>query len=275
MTDDDQEKEQQEEKVSTEKAVQTGVALSWGLAPELRPGEERAVPVLWLITFTDVMALMLTFFVMLYSMSVPEEEKWEDMTDAFTVSFSQFESPKWYQGPQDTINIDKLDFSRALDLKYLNALVSEIIEKDEKLENVVIIPQKDRLILSLPTELLFKSGQSEVTVKGKRSLFSLGGPLSRIRNQVEVIGHADPRPIQSEGGRFSSNWELSLSRAANVASVLENVGYVRSIIVRGLSSARYDELPVELSEEERLSLSRRVDIVIMKDDGSQRMFSKF
>ncbi len=270
---DDKEEEQQDS--DAEQTAPKEAPRSWGPVTEECPKEECAVPVLWLITFTDVMALMLTFFVMLYSMSVPEEEKWEDVTSALTISFRQFESPKWYHGPQDTISIEKLDFSRALDLKYLEALVSEIIEKDEKLQNVVIIPQKDRLILSLPTELLFKSGQSDVTAKGKRSLFSLGGPLSRIRNRVEVIGHADPRPIQSEGGRFSSNWELSLSRAANVASVLENVGYVRPIIVRGLSSARYDELPEDVPEDERLSLSRRVDVVIMKDDGSRRMFSRF
>ena len=238
-------------------------------------GDSAGAPALWLITFTDVMALMLTFFVMLYSMAVPEEEKWEDMTSAMTEGFRQFESPKWYQGAQDTINIDKLDFSRALNLNYLNALVTEIIEGDEKLQNVVVIPQKDRLVLSLPTELLFKTGQADVTVNGKRALFSLGGPLSRIRNRVEVIGHADPRPIQGGSGRYTSNWQLSLARAANVTAVLENVGYVRPIIVRGLSSARYDELPADVAEEERLSLARRVDVVIMQDDGSQRLINKF
>lgn len=233
---------------------------------------EEAQPVpLWLITFTDIMALMLTFFVMMYTMSVPLEEKWEELTTAFDTGFSKFQSPQWNAGPQDTISIDKLDFSRALDLDYLESVVEEIIASDEKLKNVVVISQDDRLILSLPSELLFEAGQAEVTVEGKRAIFSLGGPLSRIRNRIEVVGHTDPRPIENKGGNgFNTNWDLSLMRAAHVAAVLENVGYTRSITLRGLASGRYAELP-DLQQEERFSLARRVDVVIMKDDGSQRL----
>ena len=110
--------------------------------------------------------------------------------------------------------------------------------------------------MSLPSDLLFDAGKSDVNDRGRQALFSLGGALSRIKNRVEVIGHADPRPMQGETRAFSSNWELSLARAAQVAAVLESVGYRRHMIVRGLSSARYDELPVSMPEEERLSLAR-------------------
>ena len=233
--------------------------------------DERSTAPLWLITFTDVMALMLTFFVLLYSMSAPEEEKWEDVTSALNHGFSKFKSPEWYEGPQDTITIEKLDFEKALDLNYLKALVTKMVEKSSALDGVVLIPQKDRLIMSLPSDLLFEVGEAEPTVQGKKALFALGGPLSRIKNRIEVIGHADPRPLP-EGGTFDSNWDLSLSRAVHVSAVLANVGYARSITVRGLSSARYDELPDNLPEDERLDLARRVDIVIMKDDGARRLF---
>lgn len=233
--------------------------------------EEEKVP-LWLITFTDIMALMLTFFVLLYSMSVPLEDKWEDLTTGLNKGVSRFKSPKWHQGPVDVVNIDRLDFSRALDLRYLESILTEVIDENARLKNIVIIPQPGRLILSLPSDLLFETGQAEVTTEGKRALFALGGPLSRIRNRIEVIGHADPRPIESESSAYSSNWELSLARAANVSGVLENVGYTRSVVVRGLSSSRYDQLPDSLPQAERMSLSRRVDVVIMQDDGSKRLF---
>lgn len=228
-------------------------------------------PSLWLITFTDIMALMLTFFVLLYSMSVPKEEKWKDMTSALTHGFSAFKAAKFRAGAQDTLDIEKLDFSRALDLNYLNALVQEIIAGDEALQDVVLIPQQDRLIMSLPHKLLFESGQAEITVDGQRALFALGGPLSRIRNRIEIIGHSDPRPV-GKTGAFSSNWEISLARAVNVAKILHSVGYTRPMTVRGLSSARYSELSRNLPRQQRLDLSRRVDIVIMKDDGSGKSF---
>ncbi len=235
--------------------------------------EEGAdVPPLWLIMFTDVMALMLTFFVLMYTMSVPEEDKWDELSKGVTAHVSQFKSAKFFAGAQDSISVDKLDLSRALSLDYLEAIVQDIINQNENLNNVVLIPQGDRLILSLPVELLFEAGEAEVKTGGKRALFSLGGPLSRIKNRIEVIGHADPRPIQNKESAFQSNWELSLARAVNVAAQLENVGYGRPMIIKGAASARYDELPETIEEEQRLSLSRRVDVVIMKDDGRRRGF---
>ncbi len=233
--------------------------------------DEEGAPSLWLITFTDVMALMLTFFVLLYSMSTPNEEDWEKMSDALNQNFSKFDGAQWNAGAQE-INIEKLDFNEALNLHYLKALMAELIEQDQRLQGVTLIGQKDRLIVSFPHDLLFASGAADVSTRGKKILFAFGDLLARIGNRIEVMGHADPRPIQDQNKKFSSNWQLSLARAASVSGVLQDVGYIRPVIMRGLSSARYDELPDDLEEEERLSFARRVDIVIMKDDGSQRLF---
>lgn len=250
--------------------------VGFGSAPsQLMERKDEEKSSLWLITFTDIMALMLTFFVLMYSMSSPKVEKWEEMTTALNQGLSKFYSAEWQTGPQDTISIEKLDLQEALNLNYLKALVEEIVVGDSRLSDVVVILQKDRLIVSLPHSLLFTPGSAEVQVDGQRALFSLGGMLSRIRNRVEVIGHADPRPIQEQGNRFASNWELSLTRAANVSAALANAGYTRPVNVRGLSSARYQELPAGMAEDQRLSYARRVDIVIMKDDGSSRSFFKW
>jgi chemotaxis protein MotB len=232
-------------------------------------GEDESIP-LWLITFADIMALMLTFFVMMYTMSTPETEKWEEFSSSLNQGFSKFYGKPMSAGPQDTINIDKMDVSRALDLKYLRTLLAEIIAKDERLKGAVLILQKDRLILSLPQEILFESGKSEVQPRGQQALYEVADLLNRLRNRVEVIGHTDPRPIEKSPEGLSSNWELSLARATNVASGLEAAGYSRNMVVRGLSSARYAELPSDLPEEERLGYARRVDIVIMTDDGGYR-----
>ena len=238
-------------------------------------GSEREYVPLWLITFTDVMALMLTFFVLLYSMAVPQEEEWSHMTAALNTEFSKFYSEKWEEGPQDSINIEKLDFSAALDLEYLQALMTQLVEGERILKDIVLIPQDDRLIVSLPSDLLFDVGKADIRDKGRKALFALGGALSRMKNRIEVIGHSDPRPIPEKSGddssAFSSNWDLSLARALRAAAVLETVGYRRPIVVRGLSSARYEELPSDMEESKRLDLARRVDIVIMSDDGSRRL----
>lgn len=233
---------------------------------------EASNPKLWLITFTDIIALMLTFFVLLYSMAVPDIKQWEQMTDALNFGISKLKSPQWYFGTQDEISIEKINLDSALDLNYLAALLQDIVKKDEALKNVKIIAQHDRLILSLPSDLLFGPEQTDVSLEGKKALYQLGEALTRIRNRIEVVGHADPRPLSEENAQFDNNWALSLARASQVAVVLDNAGYRRSITVRGLSSGRYEELPADLSEKERLDLSRRVDVIIMKDDGSVGTF---
>lgn len=231
--------------------------------------QEEQGSFLWLVTFADAMALMLTFFVLLYSMSRPDAATWEAMTNALQAEANQFMSKQFQRGAQRDIRIDKIEREQALNLDYLDAVVSGVVRDNPALENVVVSRQRNHLLVSLPNELLFASGQADVNTEGKRALYSLGEFLGRVKNRIEVVGHADPTPIP-EGGVFSSNWHLSLSRAVSVAGVLENTGYQRPIMVQGFSSARFDELPEDIQGEERLALSRRVDIKILRDSGKRR-----
>lgn len=226
---------------------------------------------LWLVTFTDVMALMLTFFVLLFSMASPTKENWDNVTAAMQSEFNKFYGAVMNRGPQDSLNIDKINFDRALNISYLRALTERVISDSKYLENVTLIPQPGSLIISLPRELLFDPGSAAVKEEGARALYALGGSLSRIRNKIEIIGHADPRPVDAQTGAFDSNWDLSMARAANVAAILENVGYEKDITIHGLSSGRYEDLEGIITDEnKRLDLARRVDIVVMDNDGTKQ-----
>ena len=230
----------------------------------------QTVP-LWLITFTDVMALMLTFFVLLYSMSVPVEEKWEEVSNSFSSKFNSEEAKPHNAGSQDVIDIDRIDKSRALSLKYLKALVKNML-KNNGVDNVIIFENNKRLVISLPSELLFKNGSAQIGLEGKKLLFALGGALSRVKNRIEIAGHTDPRPITGNNGPYRNNWELSMARSASVSVILKDVGYTRDITIMGLSSARFDEMSDKAPENERYDFSRRVDIILMNDDGFRTKF---
>lgn len=221
---------------------------------------------IWLISFTDVMALMLTFFVLLFAMSNPKQEDWEEFTEQVQENFNRFQGRPEQRGAEDAINIERVNFTKALDLRYLKAIFNKLIEQEPTLRAVSLVASDDSLIISLPQNLLFDAGQADIKSSANKALFTLAGSLRRIKNRVEVVGHTDPRPTRGGYG-FPSNWELSLARAASVASVLENVGYDRPILVRGQASGRYQDLPDTISQAERLDLSRRVDIVVMEDDG--------
>lgn len=220
---------------------------------------------MWLISFTDVMALMLTFFVLLFAMSNPKQEEWDDFTKQIQDNFNRFQGAEENRGAEDAINIEKINFSQALNLNYLRVLMENLIEKEPALRNARLINNHDSLIISLPQNILFESGQADVKSEANKALYTMAATLGRIKNRIEIVGHTDPRP--TSGDAFKSNWQLSLKRAVNVSAVLNNVGYDRPITVRGQASGRFDDIPKIVPESERLDLSRRVDIVVMEDDG--------
>ncbi len=222
---------------------------------------------IWMVTFTDIMGLMLTFFVMLYAMASPKQEQWESLTDTIQSNFNKYYGMAENRGFQESISIEKVDFSRALDLTYLRALMTALIQNEGTLGAVALINQDNSLILSLPQDLLFKPSDATIKEEGARALYAVADMLSRIKNRVEIVGHADPRPISTK--EFPTNWDLSLARAAAVAAVLEDVGYTQPVIIRGQAAGRYADLPAGMAEEQRLSIARRVDIVIMEDDGKR------
>lgn len=226
----------------------------------------------WLVSFTDVMALMLTFFVLLFSMAEPVKEDWSAMMSALQKEFNRYYGAALNLGSQDALDLSKIDFNEALDINYLEALLRSQVKDNKYLERVELIQQPGQLIIALPKDLLFDSGSAVVKEDGVRSLYALGGVLNRIKNKVEIAGHADPRPVPAGSSRYDSNWDLSLSRAASVSGVLNNVGYDRDIVIRGHASGRYDDLEGEVEEDMRLDLSRRVDVVILNHDGSKKEY---
>jgi chemotaxis protein MotB len=229
--------------------------------------EEDAKVAIWMITFTDVMGLMLTFFVMLFALSEPEEQTWAEASSALNSEFNRYQGQTFTPGPVEALNLDRIDFDRALDIPYLEGLMEVILSENPLLKDARIIKQPGELIISMPQDLLFDPADAEIKENGIRALYALGGSLTRIKNKIEIIGHADPRAMTGENPRYSSNWELSLARAANVAGVLNSVGYERDIDIKGLSSGRYHDLQGIGDEEARLELARRVDIIIKNHDG--------
>ncbi len=238
----------------------------------LNEGEEEHGAALWLITFTDAIALMLTFFVLLYSMSVPEDDKWKELSLSITSEFTQSHSKPFKEGPNQEISIEKITLQKALDLDYLETLLTDTFAEQDITE-LRILRRTDSLVISLPSDLLFDAGSATIKEESRRPIFVIGGTLSRISNRVEVIGHTDPqRPSANNSGGFANNWELSLARSTALAAMMRSVGYDRRLVVRGLSSALFDQLPQELALQKRYELARRVDIAIYEDTGGTKEY---
>ena len=232
-----------------------------------RLGDSPKPNYIWLVTFTDIMGLMLTFFVMMFAMAEPREAEWSEVSAALRSEVGKVYGASENNGTEETIDLSRVNYKNALNVRYLEELMRSLMDEHEVLKNMTLIAQPDSVVVSLPQELLFDPGQAVVKESGRKALYTLGGALMRMRNSIEIDGHADPRPMEGTKSSFSNNWELSLARAGNVAAILENVGYQQKIRISGYGSGRYQDLDSINDQIQRQDLSRRVDIVIMNYSG--------
>lgn len=214
----------------------------------------------WLITFTDIMALMLTFFVLLFSMSIPDEGLF-DQTPIETLDVNKFMGHSQFAGDTDVISIARKSQKAGLNLSYLSSLIEQAGTDNPRLQDITLMRNSDRLVLVLPEEVKFPKGSIELSKIAKETLRDLAGVLNNIDNQIVVVGHADPTGAENPDD-YWVNWNISMRRAQEVAMVLSQYGLNQNMVVRGLSQARYKELPKMIDEEARMRFARRVDIVI-------------
>ena len=221
-----------------------------------KPG---ARPAQWLVTFADLAAVLVAFFVLMFSMSEVDTDRWNGAVDALDRQFDLSRIPE-KSVPAAERNITQLLSEEGLDLGYLRRILAGHVAEEPILEGARMRVADGALIVTLPAGLLFESGGSRISADGRRSVFVLAGVLGRIKNEIDVVGHADPRLVRD--ARHDTNWELSLARAASVARALNAAGVSRDIRVAGAGAGRFDDIDPDLPMDRRLELARRVDIVV-------------
>ncbi len=213
----------------------------------------------WLLTFLDVISLLLAFFIMLFAMSNPRTAAWVDLSATLADRLApNVETAK--PAPPTALTIDEDKVAPGLNLDYLVSLLRGHLDSDPLLARTVLHRFPDRLILSMPSDLLFALNSATLNDQARRALFELGGLLGNLSNRTAVHGHTDPAPIRS--GPYRGNWELSLARAQSVATALLESGYDKPMIVQGFADTRFVFLARDIVSPRREALARRVDIVL-------------
>ena len=253
--------------------------------------EGKADTTMWMVTFGDLLMLLLTFFVMLLTMSSMDTKALKSAFSLFdggigALEFSSLGKIKDLEKRGDLIA------SKGIDLSMLTALNERLdgllasLEPEEilgrgtlervfgkgddrqgeavlaGLGNMIDISEDDRgVVLTIRAELVFDSGKSEIRSEMLPLLDTVAKLLKRISNEVLIMGHTDNIPSRS--GQYRSNWDLSLYRALNV--------YRYFLKKKGLSSKRlfaggYGDLRPRFSNstKEGRKKNRRVEIILRK-----------
>jgi len=217
---------------------------------------------LWLLTFIDLISLLLAFFIMMFSMSTVKMSTWDvfkgSLNNKKSMEASSIESHK------NSTPLDHRSTRYGLNLGYLRSILEPSLKKEKVLEDVVFTYDSNNLIISLPAILIFKKGEVNLSDTGRKALFLIAETLSNFNNDISLVGHSDPTPIAA-GAKYKNNWTLSLSRAYSVAQALKSAGYRKTLKILSFADTKFKrnslKAPIKLEHQ----LARRVDIMIHKD----------
>lgn len=160
----------------------------------------------WLATYSDMITLLMAFFVIFFSASKVDMQLFEELKNGFVS--------------------DKLNTTTGSPLKMLYNQLDSTFD-NSAMDNPRVNIEKDfrGINILLGSESLFSSGEASLTPAGRQTIdeicLSLDSIVGKYNLTMDIEGHTDDTPIRSF--RFPSNWELSSARAATVLrQMIEN-----------------------------------------------------
>lgn len=257
-------------------------------SPELRTGSPP-----WLITFADLMVLLMCFFVLMLSFSEMDPEKFKVMSGSLTETFgvqtevTATDTPKGTSLDADEFSpavpeptdenevrqhtvdsdLDTLDLGLELRLRELKAQeeaaagqaqeLRAIFKQDIDDGRLLIRQEGSNVVIQLLEKDSFPSGSAELEPASRETLARIGTLVAGMTGAITVSGHTDNVPVRS-GSTYRSNWELSAARAASVGHELLAAGLDPT---RLMVSGHADTEPRAANDTAaNRALNRRVDI---------------
>lgn len=219
----------------------------------------------WLLTYSDLITLLMIFFVVMYALSNVDVSKYKQISESLRIAMG---GGKTMVGQDNTSSVtDKIkviDSSKGSEEKVQMEDVKKKVDtylEQNGLSQAVSTKIDDRgLVVSIKDTLFFDNGKADVKPEYARILIEIGKIINQLGHYIRIEGHTDNVPIKTS--QFNSNWQLSSVRAANVTELLvEQSG----IPPKQLSAIGYGESrPVsDNSTEAGRMKNRRVDIIIM------------
>lgn len=213
----------------------------------------------WLLTYSDMITLLMIFFIVLYTISTVNSEKFQQIAASLGKTFEGTNYVIGQYSGNSVLNGIKPGNNNSTIESKLDQLI-----KQNNLQNMVSYKADERgLVISLNDTLLFDTGSADIKPDQKITLMKIGNILKAIPNYIRVEGYTDDVPINNN--QFHSNWELSVIRATNVVEILVNEVKIDPSKISVVGYGEYRPIVPNDSDKNR-QLNRRVDIVIMNSD---------
>lgn len=232
----------------------------------------------WITTFSDLMTLLLTFFILLYSFSTLDAVKFKNVASALQSVLLGEAKPTIFPNDippgempaMDPLPVPAQESEDTFDneLASLFTIVQNFVDS-EGLEAKITVKTNIRgVIIDINERVLFDSGKADLKEDSLEILDKVGVLINRFDNEMIVEGHTDNNPINTP--QFDSNWELSVIRAVNV---LRYFTETKGLSTRRISAAGYGEYqPIETNDTiSGRAYNRRVNILILVESEEEEV----
>ena len=221
----------------------------------------------WLVTYADLMTLLLVFFVLMYAISSLNLAKFKQTVASIQVTLGE---------TRPAINIleiirDPIETDQKVSLEDLSGIrsrendilddIDDVIEEKQLSEHIVAKISKGKIYIQIWGKILFNSGAAELNNDAKPILDKIAAIINDYEEyDVNIKGHTDNTPIST--AQFASNWELSAIRATTVLKHLINA---KVDPIRLTATGYGDLLPLVPNDTaENRAVNRRVEFVLEK-----------
>lgn len=263
------------------------------MARQKKPEQPPKGAPAWTATFSDLMNLLLCFFVLLFAMSTVDEEKFDQVSASLSSSFSIFKGGQSSIGDGMLINMGVAQLNE-LDNYYSNMgqTSEEISEEYQEIEeqlsqineeatkemydqisetstdynlddyiDLAVDEESNRYVsISISGYLLYDSGKAELKEEALPIFSKVGDILNMYEGyRISIIGHTDNVPISTV--KYESNKELSSARAIKAAEYLIDVKGIDPKSIEWIGRGEYDPIADNKSTEGQAK-NRRVEIRI-------------
>ncbi|NMA65102.1 MAG: flagellar motor protein MotB [Clostridiaceae bacterium] len=242
----------------------------------------------WMTTYSDMVTLLLCFFIMLFAMSTVDKATFTEMAESLAnsliklnsgdsilehagtsiISLNFAEMRRIQEQDKEGLIEDAeemiVDAKQQIEDKKIDAVkdsIRETMDESDISDRVNVTEEHDFLLISLESEVFFDSGSAEIRPEGVKVLTSIAQVLKSIDNEILVSGHTDNIPIKNS--KFASNWELSTARATNVVKYFVEVEGLDPTLLTATGNGEFRPIADNNTSEGRQK-NRRIEIKILK-----------
>ena len=223
---------------------------------------EEGAP-LWVITFGDLMSLLMCFFVLLLSFSEMDRKKYKMVSGSMAQAFGIQREKPVFESPKGQKMIAK-DFDQSAIINKLEEAIKPFVNElenqyQELNDSVELEIGEDKVTIRMMGETTFDSGKAELHPAFGPLLKRIGAVLSQSKGEIIIAGHTDNVPLK--GGLYGSNLGLSMARAGSVAEFMLQA---TSIDPKRLSTMGFGEYRPLTSNDtvQGRRKNRRVEIIV-------------